>query len=188
MVLGELARISDNLTCTGAMGMELGAFTPFLWFLKAREMVWDILEEETGARVTHSSGRMGGVAKPPTPAFKELVRGVLPQIVRLVGEGEKMLLKNRIFIDRLEGVGALSAADAVSLGWTGPCLRSTGVAYDIRQSHPYLRYDEVEFDVPVGASGDTIDRFLVRLRDIRQSARILQQCAENLPDSRAVNV
>ena len=106
MALGELARVSDHLTCTGAMAMELGAFTPFLWFVKAREMVWDILEEETGARLTHSFGRVGGMAKPPTPDFKAMCGAAMPRILQLVEEGEKMLLKNRIFIDRLQNVGA----------------------------------------------------------------------------------
>ncbi len=187
MILGELARISDHLTCTGAMAMELGAFTPFLWFLKAREMVWDILEEETGARLTHSFGRIGGMAQPPTPALKDLVREAIPRILSLVHEGEKMLLKLRIFIDRLENVGTISGADAVSLGWTGPCLRASGVAYDIRKAHPYLKYDEVDFEVPVGKQGDTLDRFLVRLAEIRQSARILEQCVERMPDEGPVN-
>ncbi len=182
MALGELARVSDHLTCNGAMAMELGAFTPFLWFLKAREMVWDILEEETGARLTQSLGRIGGMAKPPSKDFKGLCRAAVPKIVKLVEEGEKMLLKNRIFIDRLENVGAISGADAVALGWTGPCLRSTGVAYDIRKAHPYLRYDEVDFDVPVGTKGDTLDRFLVRLGEIRQSSRIISQSLERMAD------
>src|ERR1700743_1777940 len=104
MALGELARISDHLTCTGAMAMELGAFTPFLWFVKAREMGWDILEEEPGARLRHSLGRIAGVAKPPPPDFKGMCTAALAEIVRLVEEGEKMLLKNRIFIDRLQNV------------------------------------------------------------------------------------
>jgi NADH-quinone oxidoreductase subunit D len=187
MALGELARISDHLTCTGAMAMELGAFTPFLWFVKAREMVWDILEEETGARLTHSFGRVGGMANPPTADFKKLCLAALPKIVGLVEEGEKMLLKNRIFIDRLEKVGIISAADATSLGWTGPCLRSTGVAYDIRKAHPYLKYDEVDFEVPVGTRGDTLDRFLVRLAEIRQSRRIIEQTVERMADDGPVN-
>jgi NADH-quinone oxidoreductase subunit D len=187
MALGELARISDHLTCDGAMAMELGAFTPFLWFVKAREMVWDILEEETGARLTHSFGRIGGMAKPPTPAFKDLVRGTVPRILALVEEGEKMLLKNRIFIDRLEGVGVISGAHATALGWTGPCLRASGVAYDVRKAHPYMKYDEVDFDVPVGTKGDTLDRFLVRLQELRQSARILDQVMARLPDEGPVN-
>ena len=187
MALGELARVSDHLTCTGAMAMELGAFTPFLWFVKAREMIWDILEEETGARLTHSFGRIGGMAKPPTPDFKGLCNAALPKILDLVGEGEKMLLKNRIFIDRLQNVGPISGADAVALGWTGPCLRSTGVAYDIRKSHPYLKYDEVDFEVPVGTRGDTLDRFLVRLAEIRQSKRIIEQSLERMADDGPVN-
>ncbi len=187
MILGELARISDHLTCTGAMAMELGAFTPFLWFVKAREMVWDILEEETGARLTHSFGRIGGMANAPTADFKKLCLAALPKIVGLVEEGEKMLLRNRIFIDRLEKVGTISKADAISLGWTGPCLRSTGVAYDIRKTHPYLKYDEVDFEVPVGTRGDTLDRFLVRLAEMRQSRRIIEQSIERMADEGPIN-
>jgi NADH-quinone oxidoreductase subunit D len=187
MALGELARVSDHLTCTGAMAMELGAFTPFLWFVKAREMVWDILEEETGARLTHSFGRIGGMAEPPTADFKGQCRAALAQIIHLVEEGEKMLLKNRIFLDRLEKVGVISGADAIALGWTGPCLRASGVVYDIRKAHPYLKYDEVDFDVPVGTRGDTLDRFLVRLGEIRQSRRIIEQSLQRMADEGPVN-
>jgi NADH-quinone oxidoreductase subunit D len=188
MLLGELARISDHLTCNGAMAMELGAFTPFLWYVKAREMVWDILEEETGARLTHSFGRIGGMASPPTAGLKDMCRAALPAILKLVEEGEKMLLKNRIFIDRLENIGAISQADAIALGWTGPCLRSTGCAYDVRKAHPYLKYDEVDFDVPVGTKGDNLDRFLVRLAELRQSVRIILACCEQMPDEGPVSV
>jgi NADH-quinone oxidoreductase subunit D len=188
MALGELARVSDHLTCTGAMAMELGAFTPFLWFVKARDMIWDILEEETGARLTHSFGRIGGMAAPPTPKFKEMCGFTLGKVLSIVEEGEKMLLKNRIFIDRLENVGVISQADAISLGWTGPCLRATGVDYDVRKAHPYLKYDEVDFDVPVGRRGDTMDRFLVRLAEIRQSMRIVEQVCARMPDEGPVSV
>jgi NADH-quinone oxidoreductase subunit D len=188
MILGELARISDHLTCNGAMAMELGAFTPFLWYIKAREMIWDILEEETGARLTHSFGRIGGMASPPTPALKDMIRETLPAVLKIVEEGEGMLLKNRIFIDRLEKVGCISGADAVALSWTGPCLRSTGVAYDVRKAHPYLKYDEVDFDVPVGTRGDNLDRFLVRLGEIRQSVRIILQCIDRMADEGPINV
>jgi NADH-quinone oxidoreductase subunit D len=187
MILGELARISDHLTCNGAMAMELGAFTPFLWYIKAREMVWDILEEETGARLTHSFGRIGGMANPPTPALKAMCREALPAILKLVEEGEGMLLKNRIFIDRLENIGKISGAEAIALSWTGPCLRSTGVAYDVRKAHPYLKYDEVDFDVPVGTRGDNMDRFLCRLGEIRQSARIILQACDRMADDGPVN-
>jgi NADH-quinone oxidoreductase subunit D len=187
MALGELARLSDHLTCNGAMAMELGAFTPFLWFVKAREMVWDILEEETGARLTHSFGRIGGMAKPPSADFKAMCLAALPKILGLVEEGERMLLKNRIFLDRLQNVGAISGPEAIALGWTGPCLRSTGVAYDVRKAHPYLKYDEVDFDVPVGTKGDTLDRFLVRLGEMRQSKRIIEQSLERMADDGPVN-
>ncbi|MBX3258499.1 MAG: NADH-quinone oxidoreductase subunit D [Labilithrix sp.] len=188
MILGELARISDHLTCNGAMAMELGAFTPFLWYIKAREMVWDILEEETGARLTHSFGRVGGMASPPTPALKAMCREAIPAILKLVEEGEGMLLKNRIFIDRLENIGKITGPEAIALSWTGPCLRSTGVAYDVRKAHPYLKYDEVDFDVPVGTRGDNMDRFLVRLGELRQSCKIILQCCDRMADDGPVNV
>ncbi len=145
-------------------------------------MIWDILEEETGARLTHSFGRVGGMASPPTAAFKDLVRGTLPKILEVVVEGEKMLLKNRIFLDRLQNIGIISGADAIALGWTGPCLRASGVAYDIRKAHPYLKYDEVDFEVPVGTRGDTLDRFLIRLAELRQSIKILEQVCDRMPD------
>jgi NADH-quinone oxidoreductase subunit D len=188
VVLGELARLADHLTCNGAMAMELGAFTPLLWFMKGREMLYDIMEEETGARLTHSFGRVGGMAQPPTSNFKAMVGAVLPRIMSIVGEAESLLLQNRIFMDRLQGVGKISQADAIALGWTGPCLRSTGVAYDVRKAHPYLVYDRFEFDVPVGQEGDNWDRFMVRLEEMRQSVRIITQALEQMPDSGPINV
>ncbi|HTQ03303.1 MAG TPA: NADH-quinone oxidoreductase subunit D [Polyangiaceae bacterium] len=188
MALGELARMSDHLTCDGAMAMELGAFTPFLWMIKGREMIWDLMEEETGARLTHSFGRVGGMAHPPTAGFKENAKAVTTHILGIIEEVERLLLGNRIFLDRLEGVGVVSAEDAISLGWTGPCLRACGVAYDVRKSHPYLRYDEVEFEVPVGQAGDSFDRFMVRIAELKQSASIVRQCIERMADTGPVNV
>jgi NADH-quinone oxidoreductase subunit D len=188
VVLGELARICDHLICSGAMAMELGAFTPFLYFARAREVIWDIFEEETGARVTHSFGRVGGMAKPPTADFKAMVRAGVPRVLSMVAESEKLLLKNRIFLDRVEGVGIISAADALALAWTGVCLRSTGVPYDVRRSHPYMLYDRFEFDVPVGTKGDNYDRFMCRQEEIRQSARIIEQALEQMPDEGPVDI
>jgi NADH-quinone oxidoreductase subunit D len=188
VILGELARIADHLTCTGAMAMELGAFTPLLWFMKGREMIYDVMEEETGARLTHSFGRVGGMAQPPTVNFKAMVSAVIPRIRSIIGEAEALLLQNRIFMDRLQGVGKISQADAIALGWTGPCLRATGVPYDVRKAHPYLVYDRLTFDVPVGQEGDSWDRFMVRIEEIRQSARIIEQAIEQMPDSGPVNV
>jgi NADH-quinone oxidoreductase subunit D len=170
------------------MAMELGAFTPFLWMIKARDLIWDLMEEETGARLTHSFGRVGGMAEPPTDSFKDNARLVSRRILTVVDEVEKLLLGNRIFLDRLEGIGIISGEDAISLGWTGPCLRATGVPYDVRKAHPYLKYGEVDFEVPVGQTSDCFDRFMVRLAEIRQSARIVEQVLERMPSSGPVNV
>jgi len=188
VVLGELSRIADHFTCNGASAMELGAFTPFLWLLKVRDWVWDILERETGARMTHSFGRIGGMAAPPTATFKDDVRQLIPEIYKVVKETEIMLLRNRIFLDRMQGVGVLTKEQALSYGCTGPVARSTGIPYDVRKDHPYMVYDRFDFDVPVGEDGDNWDRFMVRLEEIRQSVRIIEQALEQMPDDGAVNV
>ncbi|MBI4699836.1 MAG: NADH-quinone oxidoreductase subunit D [Deltaproteobacteria bacterium] len=188
VVLGELARICDHMVCLGAMAMELGAFTPFLYFCKAREFIFDIFEEQTGARVTHSFARIGGMAKPPTDDFAAMVRASVPSVFALIDDSEKLLVKNRIFIDRTRDTGRVSAARALGLGWTGPALRSTGVPYDVRKSHPYLVYDQVEFEVPVGTSGDNFDRFAVRLEEMRQSRRIIEQVLRLMPTQGPVDI
>ena len=188
MILGELARIADHLTCNGAMAMELGAFTPFLWMVRARDMIWDIFEEECGARLTHSFGRVGGMARPPTETFKDHTRAILAHLRSLLDEVSRLLLGNRIFLDRLENVGTVTAEDATSLGWTGPALRGSGVPYDVRRAHPYLRYDQVEFDVPVGSTGDCLDRFLVRAEEMTQSLRIVEQSLARMPDDGPINI
>ena len=188
VILGELARICDHMICSGAMCMELGAFTPFLYIARAREIIWDIFEEETGARLTHSFGRVGGMAKPPTKDFKAMVRAGLPRVQKLVHDAETLVQTNRIFLDRVEGVGIISKEDALDLGWTGVCLRSTGVPYDVRRAHPYLVYDRFEFDVPVGSTGDNYDRFMCRQEEIRQSVRIINQALDQMPDSGAINI
>jgi NADH-quinone oxidoreductase subunit D len=188
VILGELARISDHLTCDGAMAMELGAFSPFLWCLKARDLIWDIFEEECGARLTHSFGRVGGMAQPPTDGFKPTAAAVVDHVEKLLGEVERLLYGNRIFVDRLENVGVISQQDAISLGWTGPCLRACGVPYDVRKAHPYSLYDRFDFDVPVGTRGDCWDRFVVRIEEMKQSIRIIRQAIEQMPDSGPINV
>jgi NADH-quinone oxidoreductase subunit D len=188
VILGELARISDHFTCNGASAMELGAFTPFLWLLKVRDWVYDILERETGARLTHSFGRIGGMAAPPTATFKDDVLRLIPEVHKVVKETEIMLLRNRIFLDRMQGVGVLTKEQALSYGATGPMARSTGIPYDVRKDHPYLVYDRFDFDVPVGEDGDNWDRFMVRLEEIRQSVRIIEQAIEQMPDDGPINV
>ncbi|HSN84297.1 MAG TPA: NADH-quinone oxidoreductase subunit D [Polyangiales bacterium] len=188
VILGELSRIADHFTCNGASAMELGAFTPFLWLLKVRDWVWDILERETGARMTHSFGRIGGMAAPPTATFKDDVRRLIPEIFKVIKETETMLLRNRIFMDRMQGVGILTKEQALSYGCTGPVARSTGLPYDVRKDNPYLVYDRFDFDVPVGEDGDNWDRFMVRLEEIRQSVRIIEQAIEQMPDEGPINV
>ncbi|RLB44299.1 MAG: NADH-quinone oxidoreductase subunit D [Deltaproteobacteria bacterium] len=188
VILGELARVADHFTCNGASAMELGAFTPFLWLLKVRDWVWDILERETGARMTHSFGRIGGMAAPPTATFKDDVLRLIPEVHKVVKETEIMLLRNRIFLDRMQGVGVLTKEQALSYGVTGPMARSTGIPYDVRKDHPYLVYDRFDFDVPVGEDGDNWDRFMVRLEEIRQSVRIIEQAIEQMPDDGPINV
>ena len=187
-ILGELARICDHFTCNGASAMELGAFTPFLWLLKVRDWIWDILERESGARMTHSFGRIGGMAAPPTDSFKDDVRDIIPEIHKVVGEAESLLLKNRIFLDRMQGVGHLSKERALAMGVTGPVARSAGVDYDVRKDHPYMVYDRFDFEVPVGTDGDNWDRFMVRMEEVRQAVRIIEQALEQMPDQGPVNV
>ena len=188
VILGELARISDHLTCNAAGCMELGAFTPFLWFVKVRDWIYDILEQETGARITHSFGRIGGMAKPPTDGLKQAVRDIIPQVDKVLAEVSATLVRNRIFMDRCQGVGTLSQERALSFGVTGPMLRATGVDYDVRKAYPYSGYETYDFDIPIGHDGDTYDRFMVRMEEVRQSCRILEQAIERLPDEGPINV
>jgi len=146
-----------------------------------REWIWELLEELTGARLTHSYVRVGGVFADLTPQFDEKLRSILKKSRQTLAEVETLLVTNRIFRDRMDGVGVFSAEDAVAYGWTGPCLRSTGVPYDVRKDHPYLVYDRFDFDVPIGSNGDNYDRFAVRLEEIRQSMRILEQALVQIP-------
>ncbi len=182
VIVGELARISDHLTATGAQAMELGAFTPFFYVVKGRDWVWDLLEEISGARLTHSYVRVGGVAWDMPEDFEARTLALLPKIETIIGEVEALLNRNRIFLDRMEGVGVISGEEAISYGWTGPCLRGSGVAYDVRKAYPYLVYDRLDFEVPIGSRGDNMDRYLVRLEEMRQSMRIIRQAFEQMPD------
>jgi NADH-quinone oxidoreductase subunit D len=188
VILGEFARITDHLTCNGAMAMELGAFTAFLWLMRARDLIYDLMEEETGARLTNSFVRIGGMVDAPTENLTENARAVSREVISAVEEVKALLLDNRIFLDRLENVGGISAKEAISLGWTGPCLRASGVAYDVRKAHPYLKYGELDFDVPVGERGDCLDRFLVRLEEIAQSVSIIEQCLTRMPRTGPISI
>jgi NADH-quinone oxidoreductase subunit D len=181
VIVGEMARIADHLTCLGASAMELGAFSVFLYLIKGREWLWELLEEISGARLTHSYVRVGGVSYDLPAGFDEKLRAVLEKVKACVADAETLLLENRIFRDRMDGVGVISSATAISYGWTGPTLRSTGVAYDVRKDHPYSVYDRFDFDVPIGSRGDNFDRFAVRIEEMRQSMRILDQALRQIP-------
>ncbi len=181
VVAGEISRICDHLTCASAIGLELGAFTVFLYGVEARELLWDRIAELTGARVTTSWTRIGGVATDMPPGWADRVRECMPRVIELTNEIDTLLSRNRIFVDRTRNVGTISGAEALSWGFTGPCLRASGVKYDVRKDAPYLVYDRMEFDVPTGDKGDTYDRYMMRIREIHQSARIIEQGLQQMP-------
>ena len=182
MLMCELSRVTDHLTCNGAMAMELGALTVFIWLIKARELLYGLLEETTGARLTVSWARVGGVNSDLTAKFLADLPGVIRETRHAVTEGNKLLLDNRIFIDRTRGVGALTREEAISYAITGPLGRASGLNYDVRRDLPYLAYDQVKFEVPLGTNGDVYDRFMVRVREIEQSLCIIEQCLEKMPE------
>jgi NADH-quinone oxidoreductase subunit D len=183
VLMSELSRVSDHLTCLAAMAMENGAFTVFLYMMKAREFLWDVIELTTGARMTTSYIRIGGVRADLPPDWRATLSAAVRETRRVLKDVSGLLDKNSIFIGRTRDVGAISREDALSYGWTGPCLRSTGLAYDVRKAHPYLVYDRLAFDVPVGERGDNYDRYSVRMREMEQSLRILEQVAALIPDA-----
>jgi NADH-quinone oxidoreductase subunit D len=181
VIVGEISRITDHLTCLAAGAMELGAMTVFFWLMKGREWLWELLEEVSGARLTHSYVRIGGVVADLPEGFSAKLREVLGKVRTAIGDADKLLTRNKIFRDRMDGVGVIAKADAAGWGLTGPVARSTGLAYDVRKDHPYLVYDRLDFDVPVGSTGDNFDRYAVRLEEMFQSMRILEQALAKLP-------
>ena len=156
--------------------------TIYFWGIKAREWIWELLEELSGARMTHSYVRVGGLAYDLTADFIPKVTALFPKIDTVLKDIYDSLLENRIFRDRMDGTGVITQERAISYGWTGPTLRSTGVDYDVRKAHPYLVYDRFDFDVPVGAKGDNFDRYIVRMEEVRQSVRILEQAFKQIPE------
>jgi NADH-quinone oxidoreductase subunit D len=181
VIVGEIARICDHLTFLAAQVMEMGAFTPYFYTMKGRDWLWDLLEQISGARCTHSYVRIGGLAWDMPEGFADSARGLLPKVLQVVDEIDKLMTRNRIFLDRMQGVGVISAEEAIGYGWTGPCLRGSGVAYDVRKAAPYLVYDRMDFEIPIGTDGDNMDRYLVRLEEIRQSCRIVEQALDQVP-------
>ena len=181
VILSELSRIADHIVCIGTNVVDLGGITPFFVMFRAREAIYDLLDACCGARLTVSYVRIGGLAQDVPGEFEALCRRALAAVQDVARQADRLLTENPIFAKRFRDVGVMPAEDALSWGWVGPCLRGSGVGYDVRKDHPYSGYEQYDFDVPVGAVGDCYDRYLVRMEEIRQSARIVEQALERLP-------
>ena len=178
----ELSRIISHLVWLGTTCIDIGAFTPFLWSFQERENVYNLLESWVGARLTTSATRVGGMAADVPDGWTEQLRHFVKTFPRTIDEVDRMLTRNAIWVGRTIGLGAMSPAEATNYGLSGPMLRASGVAFDVRKDFPYLDYETYDFEVPVGSHGDVYDRFLVRVEELRQSTRILAQALERLPD------
>ncbi|MGE0478914.1 MAG: NADH dehydrogenase (quinone) subunit D [Phycisphaerae bacterium] len=190
-ICSELGRIQDHLLCVGAAALDLGAITGFLWGFNEREFIYDLLEELCGARFTVSYTRVGGVMQDAAPGWeKRVLNFVRTRLPTALKDFETLLVRNRIFIERTKGIGVISHDDAVAWSLTGPCARASGVKRDLRKDEPYLCFAEnwdghgaeaMHFQVPVAYGGDCFARFLVRLEEIKQSMKILEQICEAMP-------
>jgi len=182
VIMSEISRVTDHLTCIGATAMELGATSVFLYMMKAREYLYELVEEITGARLTISYVRIGGVKADLTEGFADRAFEKIAQVRKVLIEIDNLLTRNRIFFDRMKDVGKISPEDAMSYGITGPFLRSTGIAYDVRKASPYLIYDRLDFEIPIGTTGDNLDRYFVRMAEMEQSLRMVEQCFQQIPE------
>jgi NADH-quinone oxidoreductase subunit D len=182
MVLAELQRIASHIIWLGTHALDIGAQSPFFYTFEEREKILDLYEEFCGARLTLNCMRVGGLPFDLPDGWVGRCRAFVDQFPAKLADWETLLTGNRIWKLRTIGVGVISAADAVEWGLTGPPLRGSGLKWDIRKVFPYDRYDEVEFDIPIGKNGDTYDRYLVRMEEMRQSVRIIRQCLDRLPD------
>jgi NADH-quinone oxidoreductase subunit D len=180
-LLSEYSRIADHLTCIAASLMELGAMTAFLYLVMIRDYVYEHLAALTGARVTYTYGRIGGLARDLPDGWLTRLDEILIQYEDFIGRIHGLMDRNRIFIDRTRNVGVITPEDAVSYGFTGPILRSAGVPRDLRKDVPYLAYAELDFEVPVGINGDNYDRYYVRMREMDESIRMIRQLMDRLP-------
>jgi len=181
-LLSEYSRIADHLTCIAAALMELGAMTAFLYLVTIRDYIYEHLANLTGARVTYSYGRIGGLANDLPEGWLKRLEEILDEMDTFTGRVHGLVDRNRVFIDRMRNVGVISTADAVNWGFTGPILRSTGVPRDLRKDTPYLAYAELDFEVPTGIKGDNYDRYYVRMREIDESAHMIRQLIDMLPE------
>ncbi|MEP7234476.1 MAG: NADH dehydrogenase (quinone) subunit D [Ignavibacteriota bacterium] len=176
----ELARISSHLMAAGAMGMDVGALTVFVWTMREREKLYDIYDILTGARFTVSYMRIGGMAQDITPECIRMIKEFLDGLAEATKEIAAMLHKNRIFIERCESIGIMPPDEAIELGWTGPNLRGSGVSYDLRRDQPYLIYPELDFDVITRTECDALARYFVRFDEVSESVKIIRQCLDKL--------
>ncbi|HEX8174712.1 MAG TPA: NADH-quinone oxidoreductase subunit D [Pyrinomonadaceae bacterium] len=182
VVMTELNRIASHLLWLATHALDIGAFTVLLWALREREEILKIFERQFGARLTCHAWRIGGMPNDAYDGFERDVRQFVNNFPKRVEEYETVLSENRIWLSRTVGIGVISAEDAIDIGLSGPALRGSGVAWDIRKARPYAAYADLDFEVPLGENGDTYDRYLVRLEEMRQSRRIIEQAISKLPD------
>ena len=178
----ELSRIMSHLVWLGTTCIDIGAFTPFLWAFYQREAIYKLLEDWVGARLTVTTTRVGGMAADVPDGWVDQLKHFTRTFPKTLSEIDRVVTKNGIWVGRTVGLGVMSADEAVNYGLTGPMLRASGVAYDVRKDFPYLDYETYDFDVPVGSSGDVYDRYLCRMEEMRQSIRILEQAIARFPD------
>lgn len=182
VIMMELSRIADHLICNSVLGVDTGALTGFLYVFQIREKIYDVYEQVCGARLTTNVGRIGGMERDLSPKAIEMIHALLKEAKDIFKEFEVLMMRNRIFMDRTVNVGGISAERALSYGFTGPNLRAAGVDYDVRVMNPYCSYEDFDFKVPVGSSGDCYDRFCVRQAEIWESISIIEQALKNLPE------
>jgi NADH-quinone oxidoreductase subunit D len=180
VIMMELARIADHIICNGVLGVDTGAFTGFLYMMEYREAIYEIYEEVCGSRLTTNVGRLGGFERNFNDIAFAKIRKFLADFPKVLHEFESLFNRNRIFIDRTRGVAPVTAEAALDYSWSGPILRATGVDYDVRAMNPYCSYEDFDFEVPVGTTGDVYDRFLVRNEEMKQSMRMIQQALDKI--------
>lgn len=180
MIINELGRIAGHLVAVGTFALDVGAVTAFMWTFREREFIQNIFDKLIGARFTTSYTRFGGVASDATDETLKMIKEFLERFKDSFDEFERLLNTNRIFVERLDGIGILPKDDAIALGITGPILRGSGVEYDIRRAKPYMFYDKIDFKIPVYTECDSLARYFVRVDEIKESAKIIHQCLEQI--------
>jgi len=181
-IIAEMQRVVGHLFWLGTQALDIGAMTIFFWTFREREVLLDLFEQTCGARLTLNYFRVGGVNGDLKPDVIQRLRNFIKDFPSKIDEYDRLLMNNRIWISRTKNIAVVSAEDAVNFGLTGPTVRGSGVSYDVRKAEPYAAYGKVEWEVPLGSNGDTYDRYWVRMQEMKQSARIIQQCLDQLPE------